>query len=1262
MKLKRLEVHGFKSFADRTEFGFEPGLTGIVGPNGCGKSNVVDAIKWVLGETRPTSLRGTEMQDVIFKGTSARPPLGFSDVTLVLERDADTDGPNEDASDEGASASVPAVDLFAEVSLTRRLFRTGESEYLLNREVVRRKDLKHLLFDTGLGVNAYSIMEQGKIDAILSANAVDRRAIFEEAAGITRFRVDRREALRRLETTVKNLESVAAVLKELERQRNSLRVQASRARRHGQLVSQLRGWRAALFFGRFLERLSEREEARTRCTVLVEEEARAREARARAEGESRLAGEESRAFASEETRLLTDLGSLRTEETRRGERATAMRRSSAELSTSSQSKRRRASEIEAELATIGEERTRSDASLRDGEARVRAAEAELGQRVEVLRGTNEAYRSAGRSLEAAQKSVLAAIEGKTASQNALVNIEAEERATRASAERLARKLEDLGAEISRLEPERQTAQGRNDETTRRMAALRSEEARIRAARDGAQTALAETESRLAEIERRLSGLQSRLAVLRDLEAGMAGVGAPAKALLSARLHGVLGLLADRVQAPVEVAPALEAALGRRAGAVVVESRDAALATLAQLRERKLGRVAMVFASGGELPSAEGVAFPSGAGVVGRLLDRVTIDPEVARSIGALLANVVVVESAADAFRWLAEFPGLVFVTVSGDRVDASGLTGGIAEPTATPISRRSTIAALEAEVSAARRDQSLLETLRERARVALVQARGDEDRWTTALGTASREATDAQVAFQNAAHRLERLRNENALVQAEAAELASRRADLESRRASLDADLSQTVDRFREAADRASAAEAEKQAAERARDAAAEQEGAARVECARLRGEQDRLQTEHARRADAHERARRELESLGVESRDEAERADRARTEAEELERSIGDLVAQRSDVEQRLQEVRALAESRAASAESAMRRERERTADLERVSSDLSSAKLAEQRGAMQCEELVLRAKDEAGIDLQEFGAVFAPDESFSAGVAEERVAMLQGKLEKIGTVSSDATSELDSIEERFAALDRQRIDLDEARASLQETIQTLDQRCLERFREAFDSIHANFADLFRKLFRGGRAEVRLAEGLDPLEAGIEIVAQPPGKKLQSITLLSGGERTLTALALLFAAFRTKPSPFCVLDEVDAALDDMNVERFLGMIEEFTKSTQFIVVTHHRRTMAACSALLGVTMPEHGVSQKVAVRFEDVDRVVPEAVGSAEERPAEEPPVEDRSIEEPAAESDPAEALDPAERDDEPVVEITPARPRGSRAAGARS
>lgn len=1195
MRLKRLEVQGFKSFAIQTEFGFEPGLTGIVGPNGCGKSNVVDAIKWVLGETRPTSLRGSEMQDVIFKGTASRSPLGYAEVTLVL----DNDSPGGMGH---LMASGPS-----EVSLTRRLYRTGEGEYELNKQDVRRRDLKQLLAGTGLGVNAYSIMEQGKIDAVLSANALDRRAIFEEAAGITRFRTDRKEAIRRLESTEKDLESVRAVLNELERQRNSLRVQASRARKHQELADQLRGWRAASALYRFQERQVERNHWDAEVTRLQALESEARNARATAEEESAAARESARNLAAEQARVIAEHSALLNEEGRRSERVRAAREHAQNLDRAAEGKTRRSQELFAEHETLVENVEAGKANLASEQERLTAADAGFKAHVETARVANEVYRQSGRELDESQRELLRAIEARTSAQNALADLDAEDRATRSEDERLRRRLQDLEAELARLEPEHTAASARFETADRRAREVRESEAAIKAAREQAFVALSESERALSETEKKLSGIVSKRNVLRDLENSMAGVEAGAKAVIQAKLPGVYGLISNFVSTNIDYAIALDAALGRYASAVVTANRSAAASCLHFVRERKAGKLSVVVERAAGETGDDVEAIPAGEGVRGMLLTLMTTDPKVAGALRPLLGHVVVVENLEVAEALRVEHPRYGFVTLAGERVDGTGVTGGQREASATPIARKSTLTVLETDVTSLSDEREALAASRENARAALATARQAEDAWAKEMQVSSREANEAQLAFSGIQTRFQRIQSERTTLASEASEMEQRRTQLRDRRSDVESKVASATEVVRVSSEKVHELQVKRVTDEKARDEAAAAESTARVEAARLRGDVERLRLEVARREESAERTRVEAERLDAESKSDRERSQRLAADAADLEASIREIADQRAVLEARVAEIKTLGARQAEEAEEAVRRERERTAILEEYQSQLGAGRLELQRAAMICNEIAQRAREEANVAIEELGSILQLTAEFQIDLAEQKMNDLKSRLEKLGSVSSDATTELDSIESRFADLDRQRSDLELGKRSLQETIKELDTRCGERFMEAFGQIKTNFSELFRRLFRGGRADIvlQMSEGVDPLEAGVEIVAQPPGKKLQTISLLSGGERTLTALALLFAAFKTKPSPFCVLDEVDAALDDSNVERFLNMLEEFKGSTQFIVVTHHRRTMAACSALLGVTMPEQGVSQKVAVRLEDVDRVVPGAVGS---------------------------------------------------------
>ncbi|MFN0207014.1 MAG: AAA family ATPase, partial [Planctomycetota bacterium] len=822
MRLKRLEVHGFKSFAIRQDFGFEPGLTGIVGPNGCGKSNVVDAIKWVLGETRPTSLRGGEMQDVIFKGTASRPPLGYAEVTLVLDNNEQVlVGPSE-------------------VSLTRRLYRTGEGEYELNKQDVRRKDLKHLLYGTGLGVNAYSILEQGKIDAILSANPMDRRAIFEEAAGITRFRSDRKEAIRRLESTEKDLESVRAVLHELERQRNSLRVQASRARRHADLADQLRGWRASAALSRYKERLSEKQFANQEVLRLQDLESSSRQTRAQAEEESARAREEAKSLAAEQSNVVSSLSELQSEEGRRTERARAAREHSQALSNSSEAKSSRSAELLQLCEQLRADLESVTIQLQSCEQELVTGEADFEQKSEISKARNDAYRLMGRELEEAQRILLNGIEARTAAQNAFADLEAEDRATRNEYERLQKRLVDIRADIDRMVPLLSEAEVRHSGTVQTLTKLREEEANIQNELVDAQARFAAADVSLNDVEKKLSALESRLHVLRELESSLAGIGAAAKAVIQANVDGVVSHVADLVTTELSYALALEAALGRYGDGVVATSRSAAANCLHFIREKKLGRLSVIVVPDTSINEPDGGkrtadqdsanAIPEGSGVLGFLRQYVSCNITIQPVLDRILKNVVLVESLPDAELLIRNYPLYTFVTLHGERVDSTGVTGGSRETTATPIARKSTITALEIDERSANLVRENVQRERESAEQHVQSARTRQKEWSAMLEAANREAGDAKVAFSELSHRFERLDSERSILDAESVDISTRRNAVMLRRETVERDVRTTVEAVQTASAAVHSVQVKRHEEEKARDEAMALESAARVE------------------------------------------------------------------------------------------------------------------------------------------------------------------------------------------------------------------------------------------------------------------------------------------------------------------------------------------------------------------------------------------------------------------------------------------------
>ncbi len=1238
MRLKRLEILGFKSFAEKTTFVFEPGVTGIIGPNGAGKSNVVDAIKWVMGETRPTSLRGSEMQDVLFKGSDGKAPAGFAQVILVLD--------NEDGFLPGRGP---------EVSIGRRLFKTGESEYLVDRQVVRRKDLKELLLDTGLGVGAYSVMEQGKIDAVLSANPEERRRIFEEASGISRFKLRRKEAIRKLERTEQNLLRLGDLLEEKQKRLRSLKIQAGRARRYKELLARLRDLRVALG----LEDVREAREVSSR----VEEETRKKEGALKAVQD-----------ALEE--LLRREEEVRAEEDRLEEELEVLSTSLSEVRSREEGCRERIRGLEQKKASL-EERVREAGDQRERilDSRKRQEEEyfqarEKAQQVAAFLEEEERKLASARSVhgewaakrrealeerQAAETASLEILHEIARAGNLVSDAEARLRAVEeglvkieARSRELEESLEELSGRIRTLQEEEKGAARREEEAGRELEEAETE-------LDSARKRNQELQGRGQELREALSGLDSRAQVLRDLESSFAGMAEGPRRLLESGAPGLLGRTVDFLDCPSAYAKALEAALGEKVHSLVVESLGAARSLLDRVYGENLGRVHLVLA---DPPSAQGVplpgelpAPPEHAGVLGWLLPKVQAGEGFERRARDLLERVLLVEDVEAGVVLSGLEKGLVCVTPEGDRMEGGcKISGGPTDVGASPIQRRSELKELEERIAGLRAELEengrLLEETREQAaraeRRALEAAARREEagkelrrigaellRLEERTAVASREREVLRVEEEQSRRSREKVREE----------LEEARAALEeARRRGRDADRV--------------LAEARRKVEEitRFKEEAFQKESQAKVEVARARSELEGLQARLqvlGRSVQENGLRVEELRSEAERAREEMEKASREIAALEEEGRA---LLERRAGLEERiglLQEKRNSLKKEAQSLEErigAAREERESLKSaLERLAYEAREA-----RGRV---ELVRRRLlEEHDVDLDWFleEPVYGPPlppgtdaegrpiygpplpedwrfpeeeverlwekEDFDPAQARREVSRVKASMDRIGAVNLRAVEELSQEQEAVEKLAAEAEDLRKGRKALQEMIERINAESTRLFLETFQEARKNFQEMFRRLFQGGKADIRLQEGADPLEAGIEIIARPPGKQPQNINLLSGGERSLVALAILFAVFKVKPSPFAVLDEVDAALDDSNVGRFLQILKDFVANTQFLLVTHNKKSMAAAEVLYGITMQKKGVSSCVSVRLEDVRSGEEVEVGGPARRPGRRP------------------------------------------------
>jgi chromosome segregation protein len=1217
MYLKNLTVLGFKSFADKTSLNFQRGITAIVGPNGCGKSNVADAIRWVLGEQSAKALRGGEMADVIFNGTDSRKQLGLAEVSLTI-------GDVDEADLRAAGVSVD----YNEVTITRRVFRDGGSEYFLNKTPCRLRDIQQLLAGTGMGKTSYSIMAQGNITQILSSKPEDRRMVFEEAAGITRFKAQKKEALRKLEQTEQNLLRVADLVREVKRQIGSLQRQAGKARRYKQIMTDLQHLETQL--------------ARHQWDVLQQEIREREQAADQAREGIESASAQVLRLEDELQQLRHDFAELEHEISARQQRATELKSEAEREESRIQFHEERLRELEqqnaralADIAQAEERKTAADQELAGVVERIAAAEStvagfrqSLEERRAALNAVEQELNQKQSALRAAQSAAFGAAQDLARLRNELTALDTRKQAQAA-------RLEKLAAEKIQLEEERANLETRIAEFG---ASVEAEKAGVIAQRgtvEERQARLRELQQQLQAAGQALDGLtrrqaeaRSRLNVLEQLESSHEGFEAGALAALKGR-EGILGSLADRIRVPNgQHILSVETVLGRHLQLVLTEGPEAAQNILADLAAGRKGRASLAplgwhSPEGGEV--AVGAERPAGVPEDAiRLADVVEADASVRPLINALLGGTWLVSNLdAASAAWQAAGGRADFVTAQGEMLSRHGIfTGGAGnqngKPASSILARKNQIAELQAALA------ELQEQVAEASR-----ARGALQAEQTALQASLQEAQSALRAQEVAV----------ATHQGEFNALQSSRRVLEQRVQTVAHEIETLSAQEREGATKREALATRIQQAEAAEAAAQQQVSAlnADLEGLRRRREEANAELTEVKVAFASEeqslaglrRQKAPLEQRIVEL--EALLEQRRGECSEFLERkarSEGDIVAARAAIErlrhdrelvnQQIAELgdrRTAQENEIQQREAGLRDERARLAELQARRGQLD-VELAQRR--MSAQNLVERIQQKYQVNLEEIRGegititmaddgpprvqVLTPEEMAASGAGTDwdavaaQVAALQKRVDEMGPVNLVAIEEYEEAEQRHAFLSGQHDDLVKAKEQLLEVIQRINTETRSMFAETFEKIRANFRALFVEIFGGGQADLQLGEGDDVLESGIEIMARPPGKQLRAISLLSGGEQTMTAVALLFAIYEVKPSPFAVLDELDAPLDESNINRFIRILQRFIEKSQFIIITHNKRTIGMADVLYGVTMQEQGVSRLVSVKFRKAD------------------------------------------------------------------
>ncbi len=1178
MFLYKLELQGFKSFVDKTHLSFGDGITGVIGPNGCGKTNVSDAIRWVMGEQSAKQLRGDSMEDVIFNGCPSRKPLNLAEVHLTFKNDR---------------GILPTE--FSEVTISRRVFRSGMSEYFLNKAPCRLKDIRDLFFDTGMGSHAYSVIERSMVDNVLSDNSGHRRFLFEEASGITKYKSRKKEALNKLDATETDLTRLNDIVFEIERELRSLARQVGKARRYQRLRDEIRDLDLALTAGRVQELRSREAEAKEQW----QEEAVRREGVAAELNQLEAAlNDRKLALLEVERELTTAQGGLHDREEARTraehqmvllrERAAGLLRSAEEDADERTRMLERLTEVrgreqesQARLAELRAALVTAQTDAEAGEQALGAVESELRQRRLVAAD----HKQLSLDLFSAEAEKRGACERVRERQTMLGERRDAARARLAEIdarlEELRRLLADGGTRREALDAELDGALQAHAEVERMLEALAAE----------AQ----EAEATLAKRRQEQAAAESRLATLLDLKRNFEGVSEGVKALLEGgeRPAGVMGMLADVLEVPNRYLDALEASLGEASAFVLVESHAALDGALERLRHLESGRATLIDVSA--ISAHTPTALPAEPGVIGRASDLVRCDGRHRALVDRLLGSVVVVEDRATASRLaLHSEGGLRFVSLDGEVWERGRVRAGSLRNLSGLLHREMQIRELTGQIA----EMSLgIEGLEgERAGIESRRAQTLERR------TGAQVEVDARrKALETLARDLDAATRESRWADSESGD---RRREIEGVETELDAlaralvQAQEDLATFTQQLDLARTQLAELDGAvdtlEARREEAAARAATGRETLLRLSRDAGECEAQWARA----EQTRRELEA-GLEARAADERD--ARQQVASIEAEVSGLAggltgllesesSQRERVVELQKRLAALKEEVALGDDEARQRRFEQT----ELAELLHQLELGRIQTHQELELTFERLRTEYAMDPEQWTPT-PPAAGWDPEAATTRLEESRERFRGLGAVNLLALEEYSKKKERYTFLVQQRLDLTNARTQLLEAIDKINVTASDLFRETFGKVQQHFRDIFTTLFEGGDSELRMV-GEDPLECEIEIAAKPRGKHLQSISLMSGGERALTAIALLFAIYLVKPSPFCLLDEVDAPLDDANVDRFLRMLQRFSSKTQFVVITHNKKSMEAARCLYGVTMQELGVSKLVSVRFDGQD------------------------------------------------------------------
>ena len=1179
MYLKSIEIQGFKSFANKLLFEFHNGITGIVGPNGSGKSNVADAVRWVLGEQRVKQLRGGSMQDVIFAGTQMRKPQGFAYVAITLDN----------------SDHQLAID-YDEVTVSRRLYRSGESEYMINGSACRLKDINELFYDTGIGKEGYSIIGQGQIDKILSGKPEERRELFDEAAGIVKFKRRKAIAQKKLEDEKQNLVRVSDILAELEKQVGPLSRQCEAAKKYLSLKEELKTYDVNLF-------LMETEGIRTQLTALEEKETIV-------SGDLETTNTESEQLKAQYEELEQEISRLDftiSEERTRLNQA-EMLKGNLEgqinvLNEQINTERMHAEHLSSRIQTIDAEAAakrqqiadyeRDNAGITEAEAasraREEAAEAELLRRDEALMLLDQ-------KIEEAKASIIAGLNEKAA-------LSAREQRYETMLEQVQVRRSEVAQKLLKFKTDESVQEEQLKEEQKKLQEAEEKLLQLEASQTECEEQLRFYESEVRRLTRNLNEKQqeyhtasTRLESLRNLAERYEGYGNSIRRVMEARdwIRGVRGVVADLVTTDKQYETAIETALGGSIQNVVTDSEQTAKQLIEYLKKNRYGRVTFlpltsIGVSGG-FSRPEALKEP---GVIGLASDLVHVAPEYQVLARYLLGRVVVADTIDHAIALAKKYKySLRIVTLEGELLSAGGsMTGGAFKNSSNLLGRKREIEELE---EICKKALAVSEKIREELGLnegLLTEKREESERLKMEHHQASLVQNTQRLSVSQLEEKRDEIRESAQDLVLENSQLETQLKEINESRQNLVKDTDALLKLNEQVNTEIGQMSAKMEEDKKAREESAHQLEEIRLEAANLKQKVDFVM-ENIHRVEAEiQKLLQEKEELNSGTVDSDGAVEAKQQEIEHLKELIENAMEQRELLASQVEEQTAAKEERS-------RKQKEFFGKREELTNRISQ--LDKELFRLQSQKEKLEEKQESHINYMwnEYELTFSTAEPLRnpelnvLSEVKKRIEELKTGIRSLGNVNVNAIEDYKEVAERYEFMKTQHDDLVEAEAALLQIIEELDTGMRRQFEEKFKEIRQEFDRVFKELFGGGHGTLDLSEDEDILEAGIQIIAQPPGKKLQNMMQLSGGEKALTAISLLFAIQNLKPSPFCLLDEIEAALDDSNVDRYAGYLHKLTKHTQFIVITHRRGTMLAADRLYGITMQEKGVSTLVSVNL----------------------------------------------------------------------